>query len=31
MLNIIYKNNNKFDGIGNNFSFKVIIFFNKFR
>lgn len=29
MLDKIYKDDNKFDGIGDNFSFKVSIFHNK--
>lgn len=29
MFNKIYKNDNKFGGIGNIFNFKVIIFLNK--
>lgn len=31
MLKKNYKNNYKFDGTGNNFNFKVTIFFNKGR
>lgn len=31
MLNKIYKNNNKFSAIGDNFNFKVKIFFNKYK
>lgn len=31
MLNKIYKDNNKFDGISDNFSFKVTIFLDKCR
>lgn len=31
MLDKIYKDNNKFDGTGDNFNFKVTIFLNKFR
>lgn len=31
MLNKIYKNNNKFSGISNNFSFKAIIFYDKYK
>lgn len=29
MFDKIYKENNKFSGIGNNFNFKITIFFNK--
>ena len=31
MLDKIYKNDDKFGGTGNNFSFKVTIFLNKYR
>lgn len=31
MLNKIYKNDDKFSGMSNNFSFKAIIFFDKYK
>ena len=31
MLDKIYKNKDKFSGTGDNFNFKVIIFYNKYR